>query len=217
MTRDTARNAFAVLVATARERFAVGFASVGLDFDEPCWDIRALKDRTANSASPRLYFTRHGTTDDPLPPKFALAVKSWLILEYGSATNMGRRLDSARMLWEAILSRRRRAASRFRWEDFCSEDISQAELLMRAHWSESTIYKQVVKIIAFGEFLAARGITRALYYRPQTPRIEDFNRTRLRASRSGAIVCPPRRLCWVLLTSTGSSQPNPGTDCGLRQ
>lgn len=176
MTRDTARNAFAVLVATARERFAVGFASVGLDFDEPCWDIRALKDRTANSASPRLYFTRHGTTDDPLPPKFALAVKSWLILEYGSATNMGRRLDSVRMLWEAILSRRRRAASRFRWEDFCSEDISQAELLMRAHWSESTIYKQVVKIIAFAEFLAARGITRALYYRPQTPRIEDFNR-----------------------------------------
>ena len=142
MTRDTARNAFAVLVATARERFAVGFASVGLDFDEPCWDIRALKDRTANRASPRLYFTRHGTTDDPLPPTFALAVKSWLILEYGSATNMGRRLDSVRMLWEAILSRRRRAASRFRWEDLCSEDISQAELLMRAHWSESTIYKR---------------------------------------------------------------------------
>jgi len=47
---------------------------------------------------------------------------------------------------------------------------------MRTHWSESTSYKRVVNIIAFAEFLAARGITRALYYRPQTPRIEDFNR-----------------------------------------
>jgi hypothetical protein len=176
VTRDTARNAFAVLVATARERFAVGFASAGFDFDDPCWDIRALKDRSANSASPRLYFTRHGTTDDPLPPDFALAVKSWLILEYGSAVNMGPRLASVRMLWEAILLRRQRAASRFRWEDLCSEDLSQAELLMRAHWSESTIYKRVINIIGFAEFLAARGINRALYYRPQTPRIEDFNR-----------------------------------------
>ena len=176
MTRDTARNAFAVLVATARERFAVGFASAGFDFDDPCWDIRALKDRSANSASPRLYFTRHGKTDDPLPPDFALAVKSWLILEYGSAVNMGPRLASVRMLWEAMLLRRQRAASRFRWEDLCSEDLSQAELLMRTHWSESTIYKRVINIIGFAEFLAARGINRALYYRPQTPRIEDFNR-----------------------------------------
>jgi hypothetical protein len=176
VTRDTARNAFAVLVATARERFAVGFASAGFDFDDPCWDIRALKDRSANSASPRLYFTRHGKTDDPLPPDFALAVKSWLILEYGSAVNMGPRLASVRMLWEAMLLRRQRAASRFRWEDLCSEDLSQAELLMRTHWSESTIYKRVINIIGFAEFLAARGINRALYYRPQTPRIEDFNR-----------------------------------------
>jgi hypothetical protein len=175
VTRDTARDAFAVLVATARERFAVGFASAGFDFDEPCWDIRALKDRTANSASPRLHFTRHGTTDDPLPPDFALAVKSWLILDYGSAVTMGPRLDSIRMLWEAILNRRKRA-SRFRWEDLCSEDLSQAELLMREHWSASTIYKRIINVIGFTEFLAASGVTRALYYRPQTPRIEDFNR-----------------------------------------
>lgn len=176
MIRHTARNAFAVLVGTARERFAAGFASAGFDFDDLCWDIRALKDRSANSASPRLYFTRHGTTDDPLPPDFGLAVKSWLILEFGSAANMGPRLDSVRMLWEAILTRRRRAATRFRWEDLCSEDLSQAELLMRAHWSESTVYKRVINIIGFAEFLAARGITRSLYYRPQAPRIEDFNR-----------------------------------------
>jgi hypothetical protein len=80
------------------------------------------------------------------------------------------------MLWEAILSRRQGAASRFRWDDLCTEDLSQAELLMRARWSESTTYKRIVNIIVFAEFLAARGICRALYYRPQTPRVEDFNR-----------------------------------------
>jgi len=169
------REALAVLVATARERFAVGFASAGLDFDSPCWDIRGLKDRTANSASPRLYFTRYRTTGDALPPDFALAVKSWLVLDYGSAANMGPRLDSLRMLGEAILNRRKQAA-RFRWEDLRSEDLSQAELLMRAHWSESTTYKRIVNVIVFAEFLAAHGVARALYYRPQTPRIEDFNR-----------------------------------------
>lgn len=174
--RDAVRSAFVALVATARERFAIGFASAGFDFDDPCWDIRALKDRSANTTSPRLYFTRHGTTDDPLPRDFALAVKSWLILEYGSAANMGPRLDSVRMLWEAIRKRRQRAANRFRWEDLCSEDLSQTELLMRAYWSESTIYKRAINIIGFAEFLSARGITRSLYYRPQSPRIEDFNR-----------------------------------------
>src|SRR6266852_3172771 len=171
-------NALPVLVVAARERLTADFHRVhaGFDFDEPCWDIRALKDRSANSASPRLYFTRYGTTDDPLPPHFALAVKSWLILECGSAANMGPRLDSVRMLWEAILNRRRGVASRFRWEGLCTEDLSQAELLMRTRWSESTTYKRIVNIIVFAEFLAARGICCALYYRPQTPRVEDFNR-----------------------------------------
>ncbi len=126
MTRDTGRGALAVLVASARERLAVGFVSAGFDFDEPCWDIRALKDRTANNASPRLHFTRHGTTDDPLPQAFALAVKSWLILDYGSAGSMGLRLDSVRMLWEAILGRRKQA-SRFRWEDLCRRARCQSD------------------------------------------------------------------------------------------
>lgn len=89
---------------------------------------------------------------------------------------MGPKLDSVRMLWEAILKRRPGAAGHFRWADLCAEDLSQAELLMRSCWRESTTYKRVVNIIVFTEFLAARGITPALYYRPQTPRVEDFNR-----------------------------------------
>ena len=145
-------------------------------------------------------------------------MKSWLILDYGSATTMGPRLDSVRMLWEAILNRRKRAASRFQWEDLCSEDISQAELLMRTHWSESTSYKRIVNIIAFAEFLAARGITSGLRSTTDPKRRGSKTSTviRLRASRNGAIVCPPRQLCWGLADAlSGTRRPSPGTGCGL--
>src|SRR5260370_29665826 len=47
---------------------------------------------------------------------------------------------------------------------------------MRASWGESTTYKLIVSLVVFTRFLAARGICRPLYYTPQTPRVEDFNR-----------------------------------------
>lgn len=175
---DPANDAVDVLVAAAREKLAVDSNGepAGFDFDDSSWDIRAWKDRSTNRGSPRLYFTRHGTTDEPLPSHYARVVKSWLILERGSAVTMGPKLDSLRMFWEAILKRRQGSAARFRWDDLCSEDLSQAELLMRSCWRESTTYKRTINIIVFTEFLAARGISPALYYRPQTPRVEDFNR-----------------------------------------
>jgi hypothetical protein len=86
MTRATERTAVhprteavAILVAVAHERLAADFATgtPGFDFDDACWDIRALKDRSTNRATPRLYFTRYGTTDEPLPPQYAMVVKSW--------------------------------------------------------------------------------------------------------------------------------------------
>jgi len=49
-------------------------------------------------------------------------------------------------------------------------------LLMRASWSDSTTYKLIVSLLVFARFLAARGVCRPLYYTPQTPRVEDFNR-----------------------------------------
>jgi hypothetical protein len=185
MTRATERiivhpstEAVAILVAVAHERLAADFANgtPSFDFEDPCWDIRALKDRSTNRAAPRLYFTRYGTTDELLPRQYAMVVKSWLILQRGSAAAMGPKLDSARMLWEAILKRRPGTAGRFRWKDLCTEDLSQAELLMRSRWKESTTYRCVINLVVFTEFLAARGLSRALYYRPQTSRVEDFNR-----------------------------------------
>ena len=103
-------------------------------------------------------------------------MKSWIILDRRSVGNMGRRSDAARILWDAIQRRRKRKPEDFSWQSFSEEDLSQAELLMRASWSESTTYKLIVSLLVFTRFLAARGVCRPLYYTPQTPRVEDFNR-----------------------------------------
>ena len=103
-------------------------------------------------------------------------MKCWLILDRRSVKNMSRRLDAARILWDAIQRRRKGKAEGFAWQKFSEEDLSQAELLMRASWSDSTTYKLIVSLLVFARFLAARGVCRPLYYTPQTPRVEDFNR-----------------------------------------
>ncbi len=103
-------------------------------------------------------------------------MKSWIIIDRRSVGNMGRRSDAARILWDAIERRRKGRAEAFSWQNFSEEDLSQAELLMRASWSESTTYKLIVTLLVFIRFLEARGVCRPLYYTPQTPRVEDFNR-----------------------------------------
>jgi len=164
------------LVAIARKKFAADF---GLDpslFESPVWDIGRFRDRTFNRTNRNLYFTRYGTRDQLLPKDFSRTVKSWLILDRHSLRNMGARLDCIRILWEAILARRGRDQVTFRWPDLREEDLSQAELLMRSHWAPSTTYKRMMSLLVFTRFLARRNLCRPLYYSPQSPRIEDFNR-----------------------------------------
>lgn len=112
---------------------------------------------------------------EPLPAVFAEVAKSWLILERRSAKDMATRLDGLRILWEAILSRRKAPAA-FRWESLCYEDLSEAESVMRTCWCDNTTHKRTISMLGFIRFLAARGICKEIYYRPQTPRIEDLNR-----------------------------------------
>jgi hypothetical protein len=89
---------------------------------------------------------------------------------------MGLRLAGGRILWEAILTRRSGEPATFRWQTLSEEDLSQAELLMRAHWSQSTTYKHMMSLLVFTRFLASRNLCRPIYYTAQTPRVEDFNR-----------------------------------------
>jgi hypothetical protein len=164
------------LLAIGREKFAADLHVDVSVFDQSKWDVRGLRDRSTTSANSTLYFTRHGTLDQPLPSAYGDIVKSWLILDRRSVGNMSRRLDAARILWEAIERRRKGKGEAFTWQNFSEEDLSQAELLMRASWSESTTYKMIVSLVVLTRFLAARGVCRPLYYTPQTPRVEDFNR-----------------------------------------
>jgi hypothetical protein len=170
------QTAMRAVLAIAREKFAADLHMDVSVFDQPAWDISGLRDRSTTRANPTLYFTQRGTLDQPLPAAYSDIVKSWLILDRRSVANMSRRLDAARILWDAIQRRRKGKPEAFAWQNFSEEDLSQAELLMRASWSDSTTYKLIVSLLVFTRFLAARGLCRPLYYTPQTPRVEDFNR-----------------------------------------
>ena len=164
------------LVLIAREKFAADFGADPEMFDSPFWDVSCLKDRAFNRTNRNVYFTRHDTNDQPLPAGFSSVVKSWLILDRHSPGNMGLRLATVRILWEAILTRCGGDPAAFRWQTLSEEDLSQAELLMRVHWAESTTYKRMMSLLVFTRFLASRNLCRPLYYTAQTPRVEDFNR-----------------------------------------
>lgn len=164
------------LVAVAREKFAADFGADPALFDSPVWDISRFRDRTFNRTNRNLYFTRYGANDQLLPKDFARVVKGWLILDRRSPRNMCVRLDCVRILWEAVLARRGGDHVAFRWPDLREEDLSQTELLMRSYWAPSTTYRRVMSLLVFIRFLASRNLCRPLYYTPQSPRIEDFNR-----------------------------------------
>jgi hypothetical protein len=169
--------ALSELIALAKERFAAVFSGHDHDFDALVWPIKQLRDRSTSGTTANLYFTRYGTLDQPLPTLYAEVVKSWLILELASsALTMSNKLGTARVLWEAILTRLGGQSQAFKWEGLCEEDLRQAENIMCEKWSLSTAYKRAVWLGAFAEFLASRLICRPLSYSPQTPRIEDSNR-----------------------------------------
>jgi hypothetical protein len=164
------------LIAVARERFETEVGGTDASFDAVAWDIAHLRDRSVSFTNRRIYFTQPGTTAQPLPLYFSRVVKCWLILERHSAKDMGTRLDAIRVLWEAILSRRGGDPGAFRWDSLGYEDLREAESVMRARWSENTTHKRTIAVTSFARFLAARGICREIYYKPQTPRVEDLHR-----------------------------------------
>jgi hypothetical protein len=88
--------AIRALLAIAREKFAVDLHMDVALFDQPAWDVSALRDRSTSLRNQKLYFTRRGTTDQALPATYGNVVKSWIILDRRSAGNMGRRRTSAR-------------------------------------------------------------------------------------------------------------------------
>jgi integrase len=160
------------LVTLGRRRFAKRFP--GQNFDASVWDISGLMDRSHWRERTNLYFTRHQTTDQPLPDSYAAAVKSWIILESRSVTNMKQRATAARCLWEVLLQRYGTAPHAFQWHQLCTEDLAQTELMMVERWQLSSTRETIRFVIALTKFLAARGLCRRLYFTPQMPSREDI-------------------------------------------
>ena len=105
--RRAEQTAIRALLAIAREKFAADLHMDVSVFDQPAWDVSGLRDRGTIIRNPTLYFTQRGTLDQPLPATYGDVVKCWLILDRRSVANMSRRLDAARILWEAIQTRRK--------------------------------------------------------------------------------------------------------------
>ena len=160
------------LVTLGRQRFAKRFP--GQDFEASVWDVSSLMERSHWRKRTNLYFTRHQTTDQPLPDSYAAAVKSWIILESRTVTNMKQRATAARCLWEVLLRRYGAEPHAFQWHQLCTEDLAQTELLMAERWQLSSTRETIRFVIALTEFLAARGLCRRLYFTPQTPSREDI-------------------------------------------
>src|SRR6266566_1518691 len=135
------------LVRAGQEKFAHTFTAKQQSFDSMIWDVRELNDRPSTQNHTHLYFTRYGTTNQALPQAYAEVVKSWLVLEGKSITNMHHRSDAARLLWEAIVLRRGNDPAAFAWRDLCEEDLSQTELLMQKHWVPGTVYAQGMQLL----------------------------------------------------------------------
>jgi len=165
-------NAVQQLVVLGRRRFDKRLP--GQDFDASVWDISCFLERSHWRERTNLYFTRYQTTDQPLPDFYAAAVKSWIILESRSVTNMKQRATAARCLWEVLLQRYGTEPDAFQWHQLCAEDLSQTELMMVEQWEMSSTTEIMRFVIAMTEFFAARGICRRLYFTPQTPSRQDI-------------------------------------------
>src|SRR5437667_1356281 len=94
---------------------------------------------------------------------------------------------------KSLLLRRGNDPAAFRWHDLCEEDLSQAELLMREHWAETTTHKLGSQLLVMTKFLAARNICRPLYYVLQTPRSEDLHQHTLAGSQARKAKLPSIR------------------------
>jgi hypothetical protein len=187
------RQAVQELVALGRQQFTLTLGNTGQRFEDAVWDVTSLLTRITKRHHARLYFTCHGSQNEPLPGFYGDVVKSWLLLERGAAATMRNRLMAVRVLWDALQQRRTGIAADFLWETVCEEDLRQTDLLMQKYWALSTAHKRGACLLSLVRFLAARGICPPLYYVLQTPRPRDFNNHTLAGQEARRAKLPSSR------------------------
>ena len=157
--------------AIFRDRFPEG------NFDDVFWDIRHLRRSQHNRTNARVYFTKHGSTTDPLPARFADVVKAFLLSIDTPAKTMTMRALAARMLWKAV--EKRLGKAHFSWADLCEDDLVEAEQQMLERRGAGTTYKECGMLQRMVDTLAAApygAIVRPIEVVFRTPRQEDFDR-----------------------------------------
>lgn len=187
------RQAVRELVALGRQQFTLTLGGTEQRFEDSVWDVTSLLTRITKRYHARIYFTCHGGQNEPLPGCYGDVVKSWLLLERGTAETMRNRLMAARVLWDALRQRQAGAKTGFHWETVCEEDLRQADLLMQNYWALSTAHKRGACLLHLVRFLAARGVCRPLYYTLQTPRPRDFNNHTLAGQEARRAKLPSSR------------------------
>lgn len=167
-------------VSEAEEAFVVRARAIYPDritgetaFDDLSWDVTGLRKRAHAQNNPNVYFTRHGSTDDPMLPRFAEVWKAACVLHLKGASNLVFRADAGRMLWEAVLERRAGDAERFFWSDLSVDDVRAAEQCMLRVWGEETVYRHCRSMQRMLDVLAGEGIVSPMRAPFVTPRPED--------------------------------------------
>jgi hypothetical protein len=185
--------AIQTVVLLGREKFRCDFLGEQHCFDAKIWDLGGFRDRPTAQQHSKLYFTRHGTLDQELPPSYVEVIKSWIILEGGSMSTMLDKSGAARLLWEVLLQRRKNDPGAFDWRSLCEEDLHQAELFILEHGTPTMAYRHMRLLLGMTHFLAARSVCRPLYYVPQTPRPTDINYHTLDGQQARITKLPSRR------------------------
>ena len=163
--------AAASLISAGREAFLSAFPRGALDFGDPAWDVAHLRTRSHHTANRHLHFAPLDRSARPLPAAFADVIRSWIVLNRHSPSNMQMKLSAARMLWEVVQDLS--IGAEFRWESLSDEHLRRAELKMRERWADSTAYAIAGQLHALAEFLAQWQICRPLTYRCSLPRPSD--------------------------------------------
>jgi hypothetical protein len=184
-------------VEEARSIFANKFPSG--EFDACSWDIRHLRSSQHKKTNARVYFTRHGSTTDPLPSQFSNVVKAFLLLTNSSGGTMPLRVDAARMLWKAIETRLK--AEEFSWSLLTVEDLLAAEQQMLLSWGAGATNKRCTMLQRMIDSLAAApygAIVPPLDAPFRTPRQEDSERYTLDGQAERQAKLPPEEAIYAI-------------------
>lgn len=144
-----------------------------VDFDAHVWDLADLRKKRTGVSS-RVHWTRHGTTDEPLPVHFIEAVKAAVAITMKSPTNSKFKSDAARFLWKSLEDRG--VFESFRWETAIEQDMLQMEQTMLETLAKSSVNKTCGAFSALLETLHLWEVISPMKVSWVTPRPEDSER-----------------------------------------